>query len=122
MIGEDRVAVLGAKGGSRIITAVLQGMLALEAGMDSSRIVALPRLHHQYLPDRVFLEANALSPEAQAALRGMGHELSEWNGPIVLMQSVDWDRRSGELHGGSDPRNPVGAAIVAPARKAAAKR
>jgi gamma-glutamyltranspeptidase/glutathione hydrolase len=122
MIGEDRVAVLGAKGGSRIITAVLQGMLALEAGMDSSRIVALPRLHHQYLPDRVFLEADALSPEAQAALRGMGHELSEWNGPVVLMQSVDWDRRKGELHGGSDPRNPVGAAIVAPARKAAAKR
>jgi gamma-glutamyltranspeptidase/glutathione hydrolase len=121
-IGEDRVAVLGAKGGSRIITAVLQGMLALEAGMDSSRIVALPRLHHQYLPDRVFLEANALSPGAQAALRGMGHELSEWNGPVVLMQSVDWDRRNGELHGASDPRNPVGAAIVAPARKAAAKR
>ena len=122
MIGEDRVAVLGAKGGSRIITAVLQGMLALEAGMDSSRIVALPRLHHQYLPDRVFLEANALSPDVQAALRGMGHELSEWNGPIVLMQSVDWNRRTGEMHGGSDPRNPVGAAIVMPARKAAAKR
>lgn len=122
MVGKDRVAVLGAKGGSRIITSVLQGMLALEQGLDCARIVALPRYHHQYLPDRVFLEPDALSAGTREALRGMGHELSEWNGPTVLMQSVDWDRRAGRLCAGSDPRNPVGAAIVVPARKADVKR
>ncbi|WP_414999948.1 gamma-glutamyltransferase [Arenimonas sp.] len=112
MIGKDRVAVLGAKGGSRIITGVLLGVLGIEQGLDSSRIVALPRYHHQYLPDTIFHEKDALPAETVKALEAMGHRLATGGGPVVLMQSVDWDRASGAMHAGADPRNPVGAGVV----------
>lgn len=114
MIGKDRVAVLGAKGGSRIITGVLLGVLGIEQGLDSSQIVALPRYHHQYLPDTIFQEKDALAPDTVKALEAMGHKLAYGGGPIVFMQSVDWDRAKGVLHAGADPRNPVSAGIVVP--------
>ena len=116
MIGKDRVAVLGAKGGSRIITGVLLGVLGIEQGLDSSQIVALPRYHHQYLPDTIFQEKDALAPEVMKALEAMGHRLAYGAGPVVLMHSVDWDRAAGVLHAGADPRNPPGAGIVVPAK------
>jgi gamma-glutamyltranspeptidase/glutathione hydrolase len=120
LVGDELVAVLGAKGGSRIITAVLLGILGLESGMDSSQIVGIPRYHNQYLPDQVFREPMALSPEAVAALEAMGHKVTEWNGPTVLMQSVDWNRVTNEMHAGADPRNQSGAGVVVP-NKAKAK-
>jgi gamma-glutamyltranspeptidase/glutathione hydrolase len=116
LVGKDRVAVLGAKGGSRIITAVLLGVLGLEQGKDSRQIVGIPRYHHQYRPDRISREAGAISPEGDAALRAMGHDVIDWDGPTVLMQSVDWDRAANVMHAGADPRNAVGAGIVRPAR------
>jgi gamma-glutamyltranspeptidase/glutathione hydrolase len=112
LVGKDRVAVLGAKGGSRIITAVLAGILGLEQGQDSAQIVGPPRYHHQYLPDRISREAGAIGEPAVATLRSMGHEVVDWDGPTVLLQSVDWDRRTNEMHAGADPRNAVGAGKV----------
>jgi gamma-glutamyltranspeptidase/glutathione hydrolase len=114
LVSDDLVAVLGAKGGSRIITAVLLGILGLESGMDSSQIVGIPRYHNQYLPDQVFREPTALSPEAVAALEAMGHKVTAWNGPTVLMQAVDWNRVTNEMHAGADPRNISGAGVVVP--------
>jgi len=112
LVGKDRVAVLGAKGGSRIITAVLAGILGLEQGLDSSRIVGPPRYHHQYLPDRISREPGAIGDASVEALRAMGHEVVDWDGPTVLMQSVDWDRKTNEMHAGADPRNAVGSGKV----------
>jgi gamma-glutamyltranspeptidase/glutathione hydrolase len=112
LVGPDRVAALGAKGGSRIITAVLQGILGLERGLDSTQIVGPPRYHHQYLPDRISRESGALDAGAEASLKAMGHEVVEWDGPTVLMQSVDWDRKAGTMHAAADPRNAVGGSRV----------
>ena len=114
MIGKNRVAVLGAKGGSRIITGVLLGMLGIEQGMDSTQIVALPRYHMQYLPDTIFEEPNALSLPTKLALETMGYTITDSTSPLVLMHSVDWDRRTNSLHAGCDPRNAVCAGIVVP--------
>ena len=112
LVGKDRIAVLGAKGGSRIITSVLLGILGLEQGMDSAQIVAIPRYHHQYLPDQIFAEPSALSAQATAGLQEGGHKVTEWLGPTVLMQAVDWNRKTNEMHAGADPRNPEGTARV----------
>jgi gamma-glutamyltranspeptidase/glutathione hydrolase len=112
LVGPDRIAALGAKGGSRIITAVLQGILGLERGLESSQIVGPPRYHHQYLPDRISREAGAFDAAAQAGLVSMGHTVVEWDGPTVLMQSVDWDRKANAMHAGADPRNSVGSGQV----------
>ena len=114
MIGKDKVAVLGAKGGSRIITQVLIGMLGIERGLGPEQIVAIPRFHHQYSPDTIYMEPGALSPATLKALAAMGHDSVEQSAEpwIYYMQAVDWDRRSGVLRGGADPRNPVGSARV----------
>ncbi len=121
MIGKDKISVLGGKGGSRIITMVLLGMLGIEQGLSSEQIVALPRFHHQYLPDEIFTEPNALMPETVKTLEAMGHKVtvspSKWT---TLMHSVDWDVRSNILNAGADPRNEVGSATVVlkkPAKK-----
>jgi gamma-glutamyltranspeptidase / glutathione hydrolase len=121
MIGKDKISVLGGKGGSRIITLVLLGMLGIEQGMSSEQIVALPRFHHQYLPDAIFAEPGALTPETIKILEKMGHKVtlsqSRWT---TLMHSVDWDLGTNSLHGGADPRNAVGSAVVV--QKKAAKK
>ena len=113
LIGKDRTAVLGAKGGSRIITITLHGILGLEQGMSPAQIAAMPRFHHQYLPDVISAEPGALSPEAIAKLQAMGHMVKVDDQPwTYYLHAVDWDRRDGTLRGGADPRNPPGAAEV----------
>ena len=115
MIGKDKVTVVGGKGGSRIITMVLLGMLGIEQGLSSEQIVALPRFHHQYLPDEIFTEPDALTPDTIKILEAMGHKVTpsktRWT---TLMHSVDWDVRSNALNAGADPRNEVGSAMVVP--------
>ena len=115
MIGKDKVSVLGGKGGSRIITMVLLGMLGIEQGKSSEQIVALPRFHHQYLPDSISMEPNAVLPETLKTLEAMGHEVTLSKTPwTTLLHSVDWNVRDNTLHGGADPRNEVGSALVVP--------
>ncbi|MBE2211467.1 MAG: gamma-glutamyltransferase [Xanthomonadaceae bacterium] len=116
MTSPDRVAVLGTPGGSRIITMVLLGILGFDAGLDAQAVVSLPRYHHQWLPDVIGIEKDALTPESIARLRAMGHVVlvpGEVQGQRSSdawgnMQAVEWDVTSGQLHAGSDPRNPVG--------------
>jgi gamma-glutamyltranspeptidase/glutathione hydrolase len=112
MIKPDRVAVLGAKGGSRIITAVLLGMLGIDQGLDSSQIVGPLRYHHQYRPDTIIEEPNALSEATVKALEAMGYTVTPSTSITVLMQSVDWDRTKNVMHAGADPRNPSGVGMV----------
>ncbi len=112
MIGRNQVVVLGTPGGSRIITMVLLGMLGIEQGLSPQQITALPRFHHQYLPDTIYLEPGALSPQAIQALNAMGHPTSQGKSTWGNMQAADWNLRSGELRGGSDPRSSAGSASV----------
>lgn len=112
LFGKDRQAALGAKGGSRIITAVLLGILGYERGLDSAQVVAQARYHHQYLPDTILEEPGTLSPSTKQALRAMGYTITPDTSILVLMHAVDWDRRADALHGGADPRNPTGKAGV----------
>lgn len=41
------------------------------ASMDISQAVNAPRLHHQWQPDKVFLEPYALSPDTEKTLAAM---------------------------------------------------
>ena len=109
----DKVAALGAPGGSRIITEVLIGILGYDAGLDAQSVAALPRIHHQWLPDVISAEPGALSAGAIAELEAMGHEVNPGEDTWGNLQTVAWDRATGTLSGGTDPRNPVGSAEVA---------
>ena len=100
---ERGVAVLGSPGGSRIITTVLTGILEYLDGGDAEAMVERPRFHHQYRPDEISYESDALSSETRAALREKGHELSERERPSGNMQVViDWVDDG--LEAASDPR------------------
>jgi gamma-glutamyltranspeptidase / glutathione hydrolase len=65
---------LGARGGSFIPTTSLQVLLNLLVDGDPLQsAVDRPRLHHQWLPDRLQAEPDALSPETRAELERRGH-------------------------------------------------
>jgi gamma-glutamyltranspeptidase/glutathione hydrolase len=71
--GELRL-VLGAPGGGRIITAVLQTLLnVVDHGMGLEQAVRAPRIHHQWLPDELVWEPLALPPDVREALAKKGH-------------------------------------------------
>lgn len=75
--------VLGAPGGPRIITAVLQTILNLvDFGMNVQDAVDAPRFHHQWQPDKLFLE-HGISPDTVALLQSRGHEV-EYSPGVVL--------------------------------------
>jgi len=118
----ERVVALGTPGGSRIITMVLLGILGYDAGLDAQAVAALPRYHHQWMPDVIGAETGAFSPQVAQALRALGHtlrlpgdEAEGGRGSSHVwgnLQTVEWNLRDNTLHGGSDPRNPVGKAAV----------
>jgi gamma-glutamyltranspeptidase / glutathione hydrolase len=100
----ETVAILGTPGGSRIITMVLQGILGAVEGVPLEDWIARPRLHHQYLPDRIEFESGALSTAEQRDLTAMGHRLELLIRPIGDMQAILWDRANGQVKAASDPR------------------
>ena len=128
MESSDKVVVLGTPGGSRIITMVLLGILGYDAGLSAQQVVALPRYHHQWLPDVISAESGGFSPEVAKALEAMGHEVdlpgdeaSGGRGSSHVwgnLQTVAWDRARNELSAASDPRSPVGGAKVVAAPSA----
>lgn len=104
LIGPERTAVIGTPGGSRIITMVLLGLLDLVDGGSAGHAVALPRLHHQYLPDVLSAEPEALSAAEIEALQAMGHTVSAGERTWGNMQVVVWDRLNQRIEAGTDPR------------------
>ena len=113
----ERIAILGTPGGSRIVTMVLLAALEFAAGGDAEALVARPRFHHQYLPDQIQHEPNALTPEVQERLRAMGHELKDIGRRYGDMQVVLWDCRRNQVQAASDPRG-IGAARTLAVRAA----
>lgn len=107
-----RMAILGTPGGSRIITMVLQAALAFHAGASAAELVSAPRIHHQYLPDRIEVEVDALDPELLDALQAMGHTVKLLDSPWGNMQVVIWDRSAGRVEAASDPRGEGAARVV----------
>ena len=81
---------------------VLQVLLnVIDHGMNIAEATAAPRVHHQWLPDKLFVE-RGLSPDTLALLRQRGHNvvISRAAGSV---QSVMTDSKGGFL-GVSDSR------------------
>ncbi len=70
--------VLGAPGGARIMTATLQTILNyLVFHLSLPDSVHAYRIHHQWMPDVLYVEENGLTHEARVGLEARGHTL-EW--------------------------------------------
>lgn len=102
--------VLGSPGGPRIITTVGNIFLSVaEGGLNIQEAVDAPRFHHQYLPDKLFLEPG-FDAATEEALTKMGYALApsthHWsNGECIAV-----DPKTGELLGGQDHRSHYGKA------------
>ncbi len=121
------VLVLGAPGGSRIITTVLEIIVnVIDHGMTLQAAVDAPRIHHQWLPDTLAAEPFALSADTVSALTRMGYRvvpLEAWGtgnaaeaigiAPANPAQAMALGfPRPGLLYGASDSRAPAGAAVA----------
>lgn len=110
-VEDDRgVLVLGTPGGSRIISMVMIGLLdyLLEPAPDLERMVALPRYHHQYLPDRIEIEPGGFDQAWVSALQAKGHKVEVGSRRWGNMQAVYVDGRTGKKTTASDPRAKAG--------------
>jgi gamma-glutamyltranspeptidase/glutathione hydrolase len=111
---DKQVIVTGSPGGSTIPTATAQVLLNLIVDGDGLQAaVDRPRIHHQWKPDLVRVEPQALSPETARALERRGHELR-----TVLKLGETHSVRGmvgGEFQAAQDPRGPGGAGVVTPA-------
>lgn len=102
--GPRGVFIAGTPGGSRTISMNTLAVLLHINGLDVSQIVAAPRVHHEYLPNHVELEANTLSRAQAQGLSQRGHVLRTQRDPFGDMQAIHWDRGSGRVEAASDPR------------------
>ena len=93
---------------------VLQGILAAVEGVPVSDWVARPRIHHQFLPDRIQLEPGALSPWELAGLAARGHTLDPLDRPFGNMQAIHWDKLTNTVQAASDPRGIGSAQLLEP--------
>jgi len=110
--------VTGSPGGPAIISATLLSVLNwMEFRMDAQAAINAPRFHHQWVPDRIRMEAEF--PESmERALRARGHEIergwyetpslgheAKWRKHMGLVNAIGIDPQSGERLGAADPRD-----------------
>src|SRR5436190_9631860 len=104
-----RFMTLGAPGGSRIPTAILQVIVnVIDAGMNVQDAIDAPRIHHQWQPDRLVLE-RGISPDTVTLLKARGYDVDDAPDTTIaqvaaIVKADDW------LQGGSDGRSAAGKA------------
>ena len=111
--------VVGAPGGSRIITAVLQTMVnAIDHGMTVQEAVDAPRFHQQWLPDVTNVETFAFSADTRKILVDMGHNLGVPQPANHLAAIIGGAPSLGgkpvannRFYGANDPRRNTGLAL-----------
>ena len=103
--GRPYIAI-GAPGGSRIITAVVQSIVnVVDHGMDMKTAVSVPRFHSEE-GQLLFLEPDF--PETLAeSLRSMGNEV-ERSVYMSRVQAIRVRSDNGDLEAGPDPRGGAG--------------
>lgn len=95
--------VVGTPGGSTIITSVFQTIInVIDFNMDIQSAVAAKKFHHQWLPDEVYVEKDAIDSLAVEKLKAKGYNLL-YRGPIGRVDAII-KTKWGSYQGGADPR------------------
>lgn len=110
------VMVLGAAGGSTIVTSVLQAIIhRIDYEMDIVQAVNMPRFHMQCLPDVLYHEPYAFSPDTRALLDRMQYQLKLGSifGTLYWgqMAAIAYDAVSKTWTGSGDNRFPASEAL-----------
>lgn len=97
---------LGARGGPRIISAVLQSVInVIDHDMNIQQAIDAPRIHMQWLPDELMYEPWGLSPDTMKILTGYGHNFAQRPGNIASATGIMIDKdgvRLGAIDSRSD--------------------
>ena len=100
---QQTILSLGGAGGPTIITGVFQVMYRFFIHkMDLEQALNAPRIHHQFLPRRLFLEDKRFSPERVVSLKVRGHKI-EFKKSIARVFATAKNSK-GELVGATDLR------------------
>jgi gamma-glutamyltranspeptidase/glutathione hydrolase len=111
---ERVLLAIGGSGGAFIPTSVLQVLMnIIDGGMNLPVASAAGRVHHQWLPDVVMINPDALDPPTRAALEAMGHTFKVSASPLGDVEAVMQDPDTGLRTSASDPRGE-GAALGQP--------
>lgn len=95
--------VVGTPGGSTIITSVFQTIVnVIDFGMDAEKAVQSPRFHHQWLPDIIMTEKDAILPSDRKILESIGHQFKDRDA-IGRVEAIVVNEK-GKLHGAADRR------------------
>jgi gamma-glutamyltranspeptidase/glutathione hydrolase len=98
--GKPFMAV-GASGGPRIITGTLQTLMnVIDFDMSAEAAVSMPRIHHQWMPEKLFIERE-MPQDVRQVLAAKGHSLALGGAENVVQAVVV---REGHFEGASDPR------------------
>ncbi len=96
---------LGARGGPRIISAVMQSVInVIDHDMDIQQAIDAPRIHHQWFPDVILYEPYGLSPDTLSILTGYGHTFPDKPGSIASATGIMIDDKGVRL-GAIDSRS-----------------
>ena len=96
---------VGARGGPRIITAVLQTVInVIDHDMNIQQAIDAPRLHQQWLPDEIAHEKFGLSVDTRRAMEKMGHKFAEKPGNIAQATGIMIEEKTGVRLGAIDSR------------------
>ena len=78
--------------------------------LTSKEYAAAPRLHHQWLPDRIRIESGGVSVATAERLRRLGHTVSV-GGSQGIAHSIMIDPETGDRLGAADARNVDAVAV-----------
>lgn len=96
---------LGARGGPRIITSVVQAVInVIDHDMNIQQAIDAPRIHHQWFPDEILSEPLGMSADTQAALEKFGHNFAGQPLYIASMTAIMVDEQGVRL-GAIDSRS-----------------
>ena len=105
--------VIGSPDGSRIITITLEAMLnVIDHKMNIQQAINYPRIHQQWMPDVVYLEKGALTPDVRKELTAQGYKFQD-DVPWGEAEGIVIGAKNGKrmLYGANDGRVEAGAAI-----------
>jgi gamma-glutamyltranspeptidase/glutathione hydrolase len=104
------VLVVGAAGGPRIITTVLEAILGVvDYGESPSDALAAPRIHMQWLPDVLYAETGAFDAATLARLQAAGYTVEF--GLAESAANAVARHADGKREGAHDPRVATGSAL-----------
>ena len=109
------VFVVGAPGGTFIITCVLNTILNyFEYGLPLYDSVAAVRFHHQWSPDEITIDGPGFGAGTQAELEALGYKLDVEPDAVGCRVMAIAREKDGKLHAVSEPREEISRAAAGP--------